>query len=222
MGFQYKKYTSPHHEAVKISVEFLILHYTAMSAEKTLEYFQKPLSKVSSHLVIDREGQLFETVPCLEGSCFKAYHAGHSAFTDERNTWKQLNDCSIGIELVNWNGNFFPYTKKQYEALREVFTLVKSFYPALKQPKRVVGHEHIAGYRGKVDPGIQFDWPLFFEMNYSKPFPKRHPCLSSKDQKHFQKKVDLLLQKNSVSDEDWMQLSEEMEKHCKDQQPDQP
>ena len=115
MGLQYKKYISPNHESIKIPVEFLVLHYTAMGIKKTLECFQNPSSKVSSHLVIDREGQLFEVVPCLEGSCFKAYHAGQSSFTDENNTWKQLNDCSIGIELVNWNGNFFPYTEKQYQ-----------------------------------------------------------------------------------------------------------
>ena len=214
MGLQYKKYISPNYEATEISVEFLVLHYTAMSIEKTLKYFQNPSSKVSSHLVIDREGQLFEVVPCLEGSCFKAYHAGQSSFTDENNTWKGFNDCSIGIELVNWNGNFFPYTEKQYTTLHKVLKLLKSLYPALKPPNRVVGHEHIAGYRGKIDPGIQFDWSLCFQMNYSKPFPERKACLSPKDQKLFQKKVELLLQKDDVSDEDWMQLSVEMEKHC--------
>lgn len=214
MSFPYKKCISPNHEAVKISVEFLVLHYTAMSVEKTLEYFQKPSSKVSSHLVVDRRGHIFEVVPCLEGSCFKAYHAGQSSFTDENNTWERLNDCSIGIELVNWNGNFFSYTEKQYQALYEIIKLLKSFYPALNQADRVVGHEHIAGFRGKIDPGIQFNWPLFFKMNYSKPFPERKACLSSKDHKLFQKKVDLLLQKNDMSDEDWMQLSQEMEEHC--------
>ena len=214
MSFQYKKCISPNHEATKIPVEFLVLHYTAMGIEKTLECFQNPSSKVSSHLVIDREGQLFEVVPCLEGSCFKAYHAGHSSFTDENTTWKQLNDYSIGIELVNWNGNFFPYTEKQYQALYEILKLLKSLYPALNQPDRVMGHEHIAGTRGKIDPGHCFDWPLFFQMNYSPPFPERKPCLSDKAVKMFQKKSDLLLQKNDVSDEDWMKLSTEIEKHC--------
>ena len=212
MDFQYTKCSSPNYEATKIPVEFLVLHYTAMSIEKTLEYFEDPSSKVSSHLIIDREGQLFEMVPCLEGFCFKAYHAGQSFFT---NTWKQFNDCSIGIELVNWNGNFFPYTEKQYQALHEIIKLLKALYPALNQADRVVGHEHIAGHRGKIDPGVQFDWSLFFEMNYSKPFPKRKASLSDKDRKHFQKKVDLLLQKSDVSDEGWMQLSTEMEKHCR-------
>jgi hypothetical protein len=38
----------------------------------------------------------------------------------------------------------------------------------------VVGHEDIAGWRGKADPGALFDWPRFFADCYpGRPAPKR-------------------------------------------------
>ena len=75
--------------------------------------------------------------------------------------WKGFNDFSIGIELVNYNGNVFPYTDQQYEALAQVILHLKSKYSSLKQAKRIVGHEHISGFRGKADHGHLFDWKRF-------------------------------------------------------------
>jgi len=60
----------------------------------------------------------------------------------------------------------FPYTEKQYSALKEVTDHFRSEYEALNSPHRVLGHEHIAGWRGKVDPGSYFDWPKFYEGIY--------------------------------------------------------
>jgi hypothetical protein len=56
------------------------------------------------------------------------------------------------------------YTKQQYLALVYVFNHLKTIYPALISPDRILGHEHVAGWRGKADPGIMFDWNYFYEQ----------------------------------------------------------
>ena len=49
--------------------------------------------------------------------------------------WRQFNDFSIGVELVNKNGNLFEYTKKQYHCLTALIGKLKKHYPALENPE---------------------------------------------------------------------------------------
>jgi N-acetyl-anhydromuramyl-L-alanine amidase AmpD len=150
----------------------VVLHYTATTLERTLEIFMDPERKASAHLVIDRNGDVYEVVPCLESPALKAWHAGVSrllvvspeASTEVSTPTKPpdliegFNDRSIGIELVNVNGNVWPYTDAQYTALIECLTLLQARYKTIQFPSSVVGHEEIAGFRGKADPGRLFDW----------------------------------------------------------------
>ena len=159
-----------------------MLHYTGCSLEQSLKIFQNPQSKVSAHLIIDNQGKMIETVPCMKPPCLRAWHAGHSFWpgqgggekgqtTPPSPVWWGFNNFSLGVELVNNNGNLFPYTGRQYQALHLLLKKLKSVYPALKNPHRILGHEHIAAHRGKIDPGHQFDWEGFFHTNY----PDFHP-----------------------------------------------
>ena len=145
-----------------IDVQYLVLHYTAVNLQETLAIFTDPNCKVSAHLVIDVDGSIYEVVPCLSGIAAQAWHAGVSHWNGQEG----LGKCAIGIELVNLNGNIFEYTDAQYMALTEVIQHLKLLYPALQQADRIVGHEHIAGFRGKADPGLCFDWKRFFKDNY--------------------------------------------------------
>ncbi len=145
-----------------IPVDYLVIHYTAVDLKDTLDIFMNPESCVSSHLVIDTDGEIYELVDCLNGQAYRGWHAGVS----EWNGAQGLNDCSIGIELVNYNGNVFPFTEEQYQSLNNVVTRFKEHYPSLRDPQRVIGHEHISGFRGKADPGVLFDWPRFYLENY--------------------------------------------------------
>lgn len=149
-----------------ISVEFVILHYTVEDLQTTLDLFSDPQSCVSAHLVLSTEGETHELVPCWEGRCRQADHAGKSRWREDGINWTGLNKCSIGIELVNRNGNLFPYTDEQYVALIACLQHLKSVFPALQDPRRLLGHEHIAGWRGKVDPGACFDWRRVFQEAY--------------------------------------------------------
>lgn len=158
--------TTPNYDACSIPVEFLVIHYTAGTLSRTLELFSNPQVQVSSHLIIDLDGTVYEIVPCLSGTVHRAWHAGKSRWFDGQRHWQGFNDFSIGIELVNLNGQLFSYPPAQYEALFEVVAHFQTLYPALRQAERIVGHEHIAGWRGKADPGFLFDWPQFFERCY--------------------------------------------------------
>ena len=179
-----REHKSPHFDPTPIPVEFLILHYTAQSLQGTLNIFLSDTPPVSCHLIIDRKGRVFEIVSCWEGVCHRAFHAGKSHWANPKNpaqTWESFNNFSIGVELVNWNGNFCPYTEAQYQSLFQVIHHLKRVYPKLTNPHRILGHEQIAGFRGKVDPGIQFDWQrLFREVYEDTSFPKRMPQLSEK------------------------------------------
>jgi N-acetylmuramoyl-L-alanine amidase len=77
--------------------EFLVLHYTANgSAAGTARVFKDPTPgrRVSAHLVIDYDGSIIQMVPFDT----VAFHAGRSAWRNRRD----LNNYSIGIEIVNW------------------------------------------------------------------------------------------------------------------------
>lgn len=105
--------------------------------------------EVSSHLVIDREGQVSQFVPFNQ----RAWHAGVSVFEGREN----CNDFSIGIELEGTDDS--PYTDSQYHQLVAICQLLMKSYPAIS-PARIVGHCDVAPSR-KTDPGAAFDWAFF-------------------------------------------------------------
>ncbi|MEY4667450.1 MAG: hypothetical protein RL518_149 [Pseudomonadota bacterium] len=191
---------SPNFTDLDISVEFVVVHFTAATLQRTLEIFTNPGSEVSAHIVIDRDGSLHEIVPCLGGSARRAWHAGKSRMEVSTNGDSQLveafNDRSIGIELVNLNGNLFPYTEAQYASLFGVIERLKSLYPALARPEAIVGHEQIAGFRGKSDPGLCFEWERLFAVCYPNlGAPRRAPVC----RKGFAEKMGALVRGLGVS-----------------------
>jgi len=102
--------------------------------------------RVSSHLLIRRDGEIVQYVPFHK----RAWHAGVSQFLGR----DVCNDFSIGIELEGTD--FEPFTKKQYHALEQALLVLIKTYPNLNA-KGITGHEHIAPGR-KTDPGPFFDW----------------------------------------------------------------
>jgi AmpD protein len=104
--------------------------------------------RVSSHLLIRRDGELVQYVPFHR----RAWHAGPSSWQGR----ERCNDFSIGIELEGTDHD--PYESAQYAMLGRVIAVLCRAYPSLS-PDRVVGHSDIAPGR-KTDPGVSFDWPL--------------------------------------------------------------
>ena len=113
-------------------------------------YFEEiHLLKVSSHLLIERDGSVTQFVPFNQ----KAWHAGESAYSGRDN----CNDFSIGIELEGTD--FEPFTDIQYAALVDITKLLLINYPSLNH-ERIVGHSDVAPGR-KTDPGPFFDWTRY-------------------------------------------------------------
>jgi len=102
--------------------------------------------KVSSHVLIDRQGEVVQYVPFHK----RAWHAGESEF-EGRST---CNDFSIGIELEGSDDQ--PFMSIQYQKLAELIMVLLSSYSHLSKD-RIVGHSDIAPGR-KTDPGPHFDW----------------------------------------------------------------
>ncbi|MCP1728416.1 AmpD protein [Natronospira proteinivora] len=105
--------------------------------------------RVSSHLLIRRDGGVVQYVP-FHG---RAWHAGRSAFYGRR----ACNDIGIGIELEGCDDS--GYTDAQYQQLAQATAAIVRRYPAIT-PERMTGHEHIAPGR-KSDPGPGFAWFRF-------------------------------------------------------------
>lgn len=105
--------------------------------------------KVSSHLLINRAGQVTQYVPFH----LKAHHAGVSSFAGR----EQCNDFSIGIELEGIDDQAF--TAEQYVSLGQVTRQLMLAYPDIT-PDRITGHSDIAPGR-KTDPGPCFDWQRY-------------------------------------------------------------
>ena len=99
--------------------------------------------KVSSHLLINRDGSFQQFVPF--NKC--AWHAGQSSFEGK----EDCNNFSIGIELEGTINESF--TDQQYTILNEIIGLLRREYPV----KNIVGHSEIAVGR-KKDPGPYFEW----------------------------------------------------------------
>ncbi len=112
--------------------------------------------KVSSHVLIRRNGEIIQYVSFLD----RAWHAGKSIYKGQ----ESCNDYSIGIELEGTEE--VAYTTKQYNQLSRVIKMLLESYPSLS-PKHITGHSDIAPGR-KTDPGPSFDWDhLFSSINHS-------------------------------------------------------
>jgi len=132
------------------SVRFVIVHYTEMKdASTSLDHLCNPESKVSSHYLIDRSGELYTLVK----EQYRAWHAGVSYWNGETD----LNSASIGIELDH-PGHKLGYTQfcaPQIDALKVLLRELFDKYNL--PPSALLAHSDVAPLR-KNDPGELFPW----------------------------------------------------------------
>ena len=136
----------------KKSIKFIIIHYTGMQSEiESVRRLLNKRSKVSCHYLINRKGEIFNMVPDKR----IAWHAGKSRWKK----FKNLNESSIGIELVNKGHNFGyqNFTKLQIASLIKLCKKLKKKYNIKKS--NLLGHSDIAINR-KLDPGEKFPWKI--------------------------------------------------------------
>ncbi|HKA45238.1 MAG TPA: N-acetylmuramoyl-L-alanine amidase [Burkholderiales bacterium] len=133
---------------------YVILHHTTNNdAGRALVTLTSPISQVSAHYLVGRDGR----IAYLVDEWLRAWHAGESYWGGNRD----LNSASIGIELDN-NGEE-PYAERQIEALLALLADLKARWsiPAAN----FLGHGDIAPGR-KVDPGRLFPWRRLAAQGY--------------------------------------------------------
>lgn len=132
-------------------IDTIVIHHTATNdAETALKLLTQKQYQVSSHYVIDKDGDVYKLVDEYK----KAWHAGVSSWRGREG----VNDYSIGIELVN-NG-FQAFPEKQMNALIELCLGIMDRHNI--DQRNVVGHFDIAPNR-KIDPNEFFNWKKLFE-----------------------------------------------------------
>lgn len=145
---------SPNHNVRRPSL--IVLHYTV---EDTLEGSRRILSdparkaRVSAHYLLDRDGRLLQLVP----DHLAAWHAGAGRWGSVRD----LNQASIGIEIVNTGNEPFP------EA--QITVLIQLLHDLVARhgidPRDIIAHADLAPGR-KIDPGHHFPWQRLYQEGF--------------------------------------------------------
>ena len=118
-----------------VDISSIVLHATGQTNTwNTARTFLDFTANISAHFVVGRTGEIVQTVP-LER---RAWHAGVS----ELEGVSDVNDYSIGIELVNRNDGVDPYPDVQYAATARLIDRVRALYPV--PAERSVTHAAIA------------------------------------------------------------------------------
>lgn len=130
--------------------DLLILHYTdTRTAFDALKILQDPERQVSSHYLVDENGQIMRLV----AEEMRAWHAGKSWWEGEGD----VNSRSIGIEIQNPGHQFgyIPFPDQQIQSVIELCRDIIARHRIL--PYHVLAHSDIAPDR-KADPGELFPW----------------------------------------------------------------
>ena len=102
---------------VRKDIKFIIFHYTGMQSEiESIKRLKDLKHKVSCHYLINRKGQIIQMVQDMN----IAWHAGKSKWKN----FKNLNNNSIGIELVN-KGHKYGYQNFSNEQINSLIKLSK-------------------------------------------------------------------------------------------------
>ncbi|MGY1901173.1 N-acetylmuramoyl-L-alanine amidase [Nocardia gipuzkoensis] len=157
----------------KDDIDLIVVHHTAgkSSGQPIHNIFLQPTqaAAANTHYVIDVDGHVMKLTDELR----EANHAGCS-------TWhgrQKVNDYSIGIEIVHFEGR---YEEAQYRSLIALIGRLRRAYPTIAA-HRVVGHGDVAtaapstpnapcptpalhSPRKAEDPGIEFDWARLEEV----------------------------------------------------------
>ena len=127
-------------------IDTLVLHYTELDLQRSLAILRD--GPVSVHWLLDVDGTVYRLV----SEELVAFHAGLSMWRGRA----AVNERSVGIEIVNANGNHHPYPERQIAALLALCGDILARNRGIAAAG-VVGHSDIAPKR-KVDPGILFPW----------------------------------------------------------------
>ncbi len=131
------------------TVNCVVVHATVIpTLEKTVEHFLKVETQVSAHFVVGRDGRVVQMVPVEK----RGWHAGVSRWMGEGD----LNNTSVGIEMVNLNDGKDPFPTEQLGAVAGIIRFLRGYYEILDS--RIVSHEDIAVPHGRKTDPLGFDF----------------------------------------------------------------
>jgi hypothetical protein len=130
----------------------IVVHATASDTLKSAaDWLCLESSEVSTHYIIDELGNIYQLV----ADNLVAWHAGKSKWGDATN----LNESSLGVELVNTNSGRDPYEVAQIDAL--TWLVEFKAYQYSIDLTNIVRHLDVAIPAGrKTDPrdAVGFKW----------------------------------------------------------------
>jgi N-acetylmuramoyl-L-alanine amidase len=137
------------------SVNAVVVHATVIpTLEKTLYHFLNRGSQVSSHYVVGKDGTIVQMVD----DTARAWHAGVSELAGSKN----VNDFSVGIEIVNLNDGNDRFTEPQYKAVAAIIHHLRQQYSI--PDSRIVSHEQVARPPGRKNDPQGFSFPQVLGM----------------------------------------------------------
>ncbi len=149
---------SPNFDARVRPPDMVVLHYTGMtSGSDALARLRDRAAKVSAHYLIEEDGRIF----ALVAEERRAWHAGKASWQGDRD----INGCSIGMELVNPGHEFGyrPFPTVQIDALTALLSDIRTRWQIADG--RILGHSDVAPER-KRDPGELFPWQALAEAGH--------------------------------------------------------
>jgi N-acetyl-anhydromuramyl-L-alanine amidase AmpD len=130
----------------------VVMHATEIERLRdTVGCFLSPQTKVSAHFVVGRDGAVVQMVSADR----RAWHAGRSAHRGVRN----VNDFSIGIEMVNRGDGVDPYPPAQVEACAEIVRALRRRHAI--PDSHIVTHAAVARPAGRKEDPLGFDMVAF-------------------------------------------------------------
>ena len=157
--------------------EFVMLHFSSAVVLDQEDPYNMETNRnifldnqVSTHYIIDREGNIYCYVP----EDLVAYHAGYGSWGTDPKYTDWMNDFAIGIEILGigtqqemgqylsastyWSldPSFIGYTDAQYEALNKLVRDICERNNIPMDRKHIIGHSEYSPQ--KVDPGSLLDW----------------------------------------------------------------
>ena len=142
-------------------ISMIVLHATVGSAASALAWLTNPAARVSAHYVIEKSGHIYQLVADEHA----AWHAGRANWHGQT----AINECSIGIELVNDNSGRDSYPPEQIGALLELTQAKVAQYQIA--PDMVARHLDVAIPHGRKTDPAGFPWPEFI----ARLFPQAPP-----------------------------------------------
>ncbi|WP_299792108.1 N-acetylmuramoyl-L-alanine amidase [uncultured Shewanella sp.] len=160
------------------SIDTIVIHATAgYATEHAVDTWKA--RKASAHWIIPDENEVghghFIWATVAEAKA--AYHVGNVDYASILGDGPNVNDRSLGVELVNTqNVQYYrdPYSRWQIDMLARIVLYAWAKYPNLKH---VISHAKLDPTR-RTDPGENFPWEEFKHKVLTHSMPAQHHALA--------------------------------------------